>query len=269
MTSLLKKQLFTTILIISNIIFIFSQERELIGRIETDRPDATEASSTVPKGFLQVETGAFFETFEKNQIKSERFTYNTTLVRYGLSQNFEIRLGWNLQEDITHVNNQKLDNVSSGFSPLLLGMKVYITEESGWIPEISLIGHIFLPFTASTDYRPETTGVDFRFSLAHTLSEKTSLGYNIGMSWGNDSPEASYVYTIAYGYSISDKFGAYAELYGDLPEDNKANHFWDAGLTYLVSNNLQLDMSFGTSITEGQDLLLSTGLSFRIPINKN
>lgn len=246
-----------------------AQEKESIGALETDRPDATEASSTVPQGYLQVETGGFYQTFEKNQIKTENFTYNTTLVRYGLSDNFELRLGWNLQEDVTHINGQKLDNVLSGLSPLLLGMKVYITEEKGWIPEISLIGHVFLPFTASTDYRPETTGVDFRFSLAHTLSEKSSLGYNLGMAWGNDSPEASYIYTIAYGYSISEKFGAYVELYGDLPEDSQANHLWDAGLTYLVSNDLQLDMSFGTSITEGQDLLLSAGLSFRLPINNN
>lgn len=246
---------------------IMAQEKESLGSLETDRPDMTEASSTVPKGYLQVEAGAFYETFETNQIKTESFTYNTTLMRYGLSDNFELRLGWNLQEDVTHINGQKLDNVSSGFSPLLLGMKVYITREKGWIPEISLIGHVFLPFTASTDYKPETTGVDFRFSLAHTLSEKSSLGYNIGMAWGNDSPEANYIYTIAYGYSISGKFGAFVELYGDLPEDSKANHLWDAGLTYLVCNDLQLDMSFGTSITEGQDILLSAGLSFRIPVN--
>ncbi len=250
--------------------FVYSQEElNSIGTIETDRPDATEASSTVPKNHLQFETGAFFETFEKNQIKTESFTYNTMLVRYGLSDNFELRLGWDFREEITYLNSQKMGDIASGLSPLLLGMKVYITEEKGWIPEVSLIGHIFLPFTASTDYRPETTGIDFRFSLSHTLSEKSSLGYNIGMAWGEDSPEASYIYTLAYGYSITDTFGAYVELYGDLPEDNRANHYWDAGLTYLISNNFQLDVSFGTSITEGQDLLLSAGASFRLPMTKN
>lgn len=29
----------------------------------TDRPDATEASSLVPKGTLQVETGGFYQSF--------------------------------------------------------------------------------------------------------------------------------------------------------------------------------------------------------------
>lgn len=230
----------------------------------TDRPDATEASSTVGKGVFQIETGGLYESFEKNNIKTENYIYNTALIRYGILENMELRVGWDFVEGTTKINGNKQDNVTSGFSPLLLGVKIDIAEEKEGMPEIALIGHVFPVLTASEDYRPESTGVDFRFSLSHTLSEKSSLGYNIGAEWGNDSPEAAGIYTIAYGYSISDKFGMYAELYGDFPEDNKANHYWDAGVTYLASNDLQLDAYVGTSITEGQDLLLGLGLSYRI-----
>lgn len=229
----------------------------------TDRPDATESSSTVGKGVLQFETGGIYESYENNNIKTENYTYNTMLIRYGILDNMELRLGWDFVEGITKVNGNKLNNVTSGLSPLLLGMKVDITEENGLMPEIALISHVFPVFSASTDYRPEHTGVDFRFSLSHTLSEKSSLGYNIGAEWGNDSPEATCVYTLAYGYSITDRFGMYAEVYGDLPEDHSANHYWDAGMTYLVSNDLQLDAYVGTSITEGQDILLGIGFSYR------
>ncbi|MGG5487627.1 transporter [Gaetbulibacter sp. PBL-D1] len=229
----------------------------------TDRPDATESSSTVGKGVLQFETGGIYESYENNSIKNENYTYNTMLIRYGILDNMELRLGWDFVEGISKVNGNKLDNITSGFSPLLLGMKVDITEENGLMPEIALIGHVFPVFSASTDYRPEHTGVDFRFSLSHTLSEKSSLGYNIGVEWGNDSSEATCVYTLAYGYSITDRFGIYAEVYGDLPEDHSANHYWDAGMTYLVSNDLQLDAYVGTSITEGQDILLGIGFSYR------
>ncbi|MFK7833253.1 MAG: transporter [Winogradskyella sp.] len=242
----------------------FSQENKTVEPLVTDRPDATEASSTVGKGVLQFETGALYESFEDNNVKSEDFTYNTMLVRYGILDNLEFRLGWNFIEGQTTVNGNKLDDITSGLSTLLLGLKVDIAEENGAMPEIALIGHVFPVFSASTDYRPETTAVDFRLSLSHTLSEKSSLGYNIGAQWGNDSSEAAAIYTIAYGYSLSDKFGFYAELYGDLPEDSSANHYWDAGFTYLASNDLQFDIYGGTSITEGQDLLLGLGLSYRI-----
>ena len=254
--------LLVTLLITSS--FSFAQENQELGALVTDRPDATEASSTVGKGNLQIETGGFYESFEENTVKSEAYTYNTTLLRYGILDNLELRVGWDFTEGITKVNSNKLDNVTSGFSPLLLGVKIDISEENGCMPEIAFIGHIFPLFTSAKDYRPETTGVDFKFSLSHTLSEKSSIGYNIGAQWGDDSSEAAAIYTVAYGYSFTDKFGAYAELYGDLPEDNKANHYWDAGFTYLVSNNLQLDTYFGTSITKGQDILIGLGASFRI-----
>jgi len=231
----------------------------------TDRPDATEASSTVGKGVLQIETGGLYESFEENSIQSVNYTFNTTLVRYGILDNLELRLGWDLVEGITKVNGNKIENITSGLSPLLLGVKIDISEENGAIPEIALIGNVFPLFSASKDYRPETTAVAFRFSFSHTFSEKSSIGYNLGAEWGNDSPEAAGIYTVAYGYRLTDKFGVYAELYGDLPEDSSANHYWDAGFTYLVSNDLQLDAYFGTSITEGQDLLLGLGASFRIP----
>lgn len=248
--------------------FAFSQDKSTtdssLDPLITDRPDATEASSTVGKGVFQIETGGLYESFEENNTQSEAYTYNTTLLRYGLLENLELRVGWDFVEGIAKINGNRLDDVTSGFSPLLLGVKIDIAEEDNGMPEIAFIGHVFPLFSASSDYRPETTGVDFRFSFSHTLNEKSSIAYNLGAQWGNDSPEAAAIYTVAYGYSFTDKFGMYVELYGDLPEDNSANHYWDAGMTYLVSNNLQLDTYIGTSITDGQDLLLGLGASFRI-----
>ncbi|WP_179021545.1 transporter [Winogradskyella forsetii] len=263
MNSTIKPIVLTSILWSSGLIS-FSQEANTSEPLVTDRPDATEASSTVGKGTLQIETGGLFESFEENNTTSENYTYNTTLIRYGILDNVELRVGWDFVEGITKVNGRKLDNVTSGLSPLLLGLKLDIAEEKGSMPEIALIGHVFPLFSASADYRPETTGIDFRLSLSHTLSEKSSLGYNIGAKWGNDSPEAAAIYSLSYGYSLSDKFGCFTELYGDLPEDSSANHYWDAGFTYLPCNDLQFDIYGGTSITQGQDLLIGMGLSYRV-----
>lgn len=240
-------------------------QKEELDPMITDRPDATESASTVKPGYIQIETGAYLTNFEKDGLEIDATTYNTTLVRIGILDNLEMRLGWDFTEEEYTYQGQKLENILSGFSPLLFGTKIGITKEKNGWPEIGLIGHLQLPFLAASDYRPETTGVDFRFAFAHSLSDKSSLSYNAGVEWGNDSPEANYVYTISYGYSITDTFGFYLELYGDLPEDSSANHLWDAGLTYLISNNVQLDATIGSGITEGQKLLLSTGVSFRLP----
>lgn len=264
-----KSTLFLIAILALSLSFFAQEEEQTLASLITDRPDQTESPNAMPKGFLQIETGLAFETFEDNNIKTENNTLNTTLIRYGLLDNLELRLGWDFVEGKTKVNNNTLDNVSNGFSPLLFGFKTGITKENGCLPEIGFLGHLSLPFLASTDYKPETTGVDFRFSFAHTLNDKSGLAYNIGAAWGNDSPEAAYIYTLVYGYSISDKLGTFIELYGDFPEDNKANHLWDFGFTYLISTNFQLDMSVGTSITKGQDLMIGAGISYRIPKKNN
>ena len=253
---------FKNILLFTYSFSAFSQEKDnTLGALITDRPDATESPTTIPKGYIQVETGSFYESFEENNIKTESFTYNTTLVRLGLLDNLELRLGWDFIEN----KMSNIDNVLSGLNPLLLGAKIAIAEAKGGFPEIGFLGHLQLPFTAGKDYKPETTGASFRFSFAHTLNEKSSLSYNLGAQWGDDSHQAAYVYTLSYGYGLTKKFGVYAELYGNLPENNKANHFWDTGLTYLISDNVQLDATVGSSISEGQDILLSGGISFRLP----
>ncbi len=236
------------------------------GELITDRPDQTESSSVIPVGYLQVETGAFFEKVKNNDIQIESKTYNTTLLRVGLLQNLELRFGIDFMEQSKTINGSILDDVASGFSPLLLGAKVAIAQENGLLPEIGLLGHLSLPFSASEDYKPQNTGVDFRFAFSHTLNEMSSISYNLGASWSDDSSDASYIYSLAYSVGLSEKLGAFIEIYGDFPEINKANHLWDMGFTYLIKNNIQLDISGGTGLSPNiQDLLFSAGVSFRIP----
>jgi len=242
-------------------------DKKEYGTIITDRPDQTESPNVVPKSFLQVETGTFVEKVENNSIKDKSIGFNTMLLRYGLLDNLEVRVGFDFIEQSRAINGNKLNKVAIGFSPLLLGVKIGITKEKGLLPEIGFLGHINLPFLASTDYKTENTGVDFRFSFAHTLNEQSSLSYNLGIAWGDDFPEASYIYTLVYGYSITNNLGAYFEIYGDLPENNRSIHKWDAGLTYLINDNFQLDISGGTGISQNiQDFFLSAGLSFRLPM---
>lgn len=256
------KSITSTILFIP--LLISAQETENFDLI-TDRPDATESPNTVPQYHIQIETGLYYESFTENDIKQETKGYNTTLLRVGVLKNLEFRLGWDFEETQFSVDNEDLENVLSGFSPLLIGAKAEIAQENKLLPNIGLLVHAYLPFFASTDYRPQTTGLEAIFSFAHTLSEKSNLGYNLGAAWQNNADGLEYIYTLAYGYSITDLLGIYAEVYGNLPENNRAQHFADAGITYLIKNNLQLDATVGTGITEDQDILLSAGISYRIP----
>ena len=224
--------------------------------IQADRPDQTETPAIVPIGMFQVETGF---TFQKNDKKSTLFSLPTTLWKYGVNENFELRL---ITEFISEENNISKSN---GFNPIYVGFKVKLTNEKGIIPKTSFISHISLQNVASSKYKTDFYAPEFRFVMQHTLNEKLSLSYNLGAEWDGFTPEPTFIYTLTTGYSISDKLGSYIELFGFGPQNGKANHSFDGGLTYLINNNFMLDLSSGVGITNNApDYYTAIGFSFRI-----
>lgn len=84
----MKKVLSTSFILFCGILYA-QQENTTTDPMVTDRPGATESPLTVPKGSLQIETGGFYTSFEEEGLKSETYGYNTTLLRYGILDNFK------------------------------------------------------------------------------------------------------------------------------------------------------------------------------------
>ena len=99
---------------------------EPIGPITTDRPDFTEASSTVGANVAQVEMGYTFTHDNDERIATGTHSTPETLFRIGTPINWlELRLAANLlQEDIGSVSN-------SGAEDLYLGTKPGLTAQDG------------------------------------------------------------------------------------------------------------------------------------------
>jgi hypothetical protein len=239
----------------------FGQKPEIV----TDRPDQTEAPSLVPKGGLQIETGFIYEQDDNENVHNRNITYNTTLVKYGVNQNFELRLISEYLGERTLLDKEILSD-EKGISPMALGVKIRLADERGIWPQASLIGHINVR-TGSRAFTPKYTAADFRFTFAHTLSDKFSLSYNAGAEWSGDeeSPEAIFLYTASVGYIVTSKVGAFIETYSFFPEGEKADNRLDAGLTYKFSPVVQWDISGGIGLSKNApDTFISTGISARM-----
>lgn len=231
--------------------------------IVTDRPDQTEAPVLVPRGGLQVETGFVYEKDREQNVSTTNFTYNTTLIKYGVNENFELRLITEYLGEKGTVAEAPAYKVK-GFSPLALGVKIKLADEKGFWPQTALIGHINLK-SGSAEFAPDYTAADFRFTFAHTLSDKFALSYNLGAEWDGESPEAALLYTLSLAYVITDKLGVFIESYSFFPEGNKADNRADAGFTYKFSPVVQWDISSGVGLSSvAPDFFLSTGISFRL-----
>lgn len=251
---------FLFILTVLGITHFSSAQNDTIPEFITDRPDQTESPNAVPVKYFQVETGFQFEKFELGSFEFEEYTYNTTLLRYGLFKNFELRLGANL----VNLEGKYLapqSDPSTGLSPILFGAKYELIDENGWIPKIGIMGTAFIPIGGN--YGSGELETELRLAFSHTLSEKSGLSYNLGANIGNNA-DSVFFYTLSYGYNVIDPLTLYAEVYATIL-DADFSHNWNAGLTYLLSNNVQLDAYAGTGINTNQNLLLGAGLSFRLP----
>jgi hypothetical protein len=224
--------------------------------IQADRPDQTETPSLVPKGMFQVEAGF---SYQKENDDSDSFALPSVLWKHGVNKWFELRL---ITEFVKEKN--EIEDIS-GFNTILVGCKIKMFEEKGLIPKTSFIGHVLFPSIASTQYKTNYYAPEFRFVMQHTLSEKFSLSYNLGSEWNGETNTPVAIYTLTTGYSITNKLGSYVELFGFAPKNDKANHSFDGGITYLINNNFMLDLSSGFGITENApDYYVAVGFSFRI-----
>ncbi len=217
--------------------FVYSQE------IVTDRPDQTESSSTVPKNNFQIESGVSVE-IDENDDKVINTAIPSTLFRLGVLDWLELRLV--SQFEINSTRNLDITSRKLGISDLELGFKVQCFQKEEVNFEMAFLSHLLIP-SGSLEFTNEKVGVINKLSIAHELGNKFGVGYNLGYDYlGRD--KGSFTNSLALGYSVTDKLGIYIEPYGEW--ENFENYIanFDAGMTYLLKPNLQLDFSFGTGL---------------------
>jgi Putative MetA-pathway of phenol degradation len=246
------RNIFILLFILSISISSFSQDSI---PIQTDRPDQTECPFIVPKMYLQLENGLTYENIDKS---TSSILLPTTLWRYGLTPNFELRM-------ITELYNQKIGSQSIlGLNPLIFGFKAKISDEKGIIPATAVIGHLVTPNWGSKEFSSPYFATTFRFNLQHTVSKRVVIAYNLGAEWDGVNAEPQFIYTLTSGIILTDALGFYLELYGFAPQKSSASHKCDGGFTYLVNNNFMFDISSGYSLTDTDpNYYGSLGCSFR------
>jgi hypothetical protein len=262
----MKTYVLISLFLVSSLVVLSQNDTEDVPDIITDRPDQTESAAVVPFNMLQIETGFVYEKDETDLAEYTNTAFNSTLLRYGLFKSTELRIGMEYLEETVNFKPSGPKSLVNGFSPLYTGLKIKITEEEGWIPEMALLGSLTWPATANKDLKPSYVAPALRMAFAHTLSENLSLGYNLGAEWNGEMPNAGYYYSVALGIGLTSQLGAFVESYGTMYEEFKPEHKADAGLTWMLNKNFQLDVSGGIGLSDiSPDYFVSFGLSYRIP----
>lgn len=240
------------------------------GPVVTDRPDKTESTSIVSPGYAQLEAGWSLEAVDAAGTALHTHNVPGLLVRVGVLDALEARVGFAGFE----LTNPAPPGVENGPGDMELGFKYRLAKAQGALPDLAVIAAASVPTGADgvTSGRVDPT---ILLTASRPISDRVSVGSNLGSSWttvddglGGRTTLVDFTYTLSFGFSLSERVGAFAETFGSLPaEDGNTAHHVDGGLTVLVRDNLQLDLSVGRGVAGAgaTDWFVGAGVALRLP----
>lgn len=226
-------------------------------QIQTDRPNETENPNTIIQSHLQVENGFSYEKDDDGKA----FRVPEVVLRYGIIKNLEFRI-----ESALKAVDQENNDKQFGIEPVEIGAKYHFLDHKGAaIPDLGILARVSIPWLADNAYQEEKYSPEVRLLAQHGLSKTYHLGYNLGIHWLADTLQPEYIYSISADHSITKKFKVFIEAYGLAQTHHHADNSADAGVLFLVTNNLQLDFMAGTSVMHSSSKKFAElGFSFRI-----
>ena len=219
----------------------------------TDRPDATESAVTVAPGTFQLESGYTYGKIEGIAVHN----LGEILLRIGVTDSVEVRLGANSYQWV-----RASRATEQGLEDSTLGVKIKLVDSGGGSgfgsPQVAVLASTTLPTGASL-LTQEKVQPEVRFAVAWDLSERFALGTNIVYVYGNDVLVDERFHqggsTLALGYALTDRVGAYVEYFGVYPvlKDGPSENYVNGGTTFLIDQNFQLDARVGYGLNGLED----------------
>lgn len=228
--------------------------------ISTDRPDFTESASAVPDGRVQLEAGY---TYTQRDGDLAEHAAGEVLLRLGLGPGFELRA------QLPSFVYAAGEDDEAGLSDAGLGFKLELCGQEGPRPALAVIAGLSLP-TGSDPFSADSVIPEATLAWSYDLDERFSVGGNFNLAIPEDEegdrfaePSAS----VALGIGLTERLGSYVEYFGFYPGisgDGADTHYADAGLTYLITPDLQLDARIGAGLNdEADDLFAGAGVAVR------
>ncbi|MGJ7915311.1 transporter [Massilia sp. LXY-6] len=240
--------------------------------ISSDRPSVAESSQVVGKGRFQLETGLQWER-QRDETVHERTLTTPTLLRIGLGERAELRIetdGRTIIHDADPASG--LHTVTAGYADTSLGVKWHLADQregQAGRPSLGVLLHADLP-SGSRELRGRGLRPSLRLAADWELANAYSLSVMPGLGIDSDERGARYGYgvlAVELDKAFNERLHGFAEL--AAPQIARAAHggtqaVFDAGLTYLVSKNIQVDAALMHGLNRRTpDLSLTFGLSLR------
>ena len=234
----------------------------------SDRPDFTEASTTVGRGVTQLEMGYTLTGDNGGGVRTRSHSFPELLARIGvLADWFELRVAYNNAS--LNENFNPLTRSVTGGEDLYLGAKLALTKQFGVLPEMVLLPQMTVP-TGDSEFTAGKVlpGVNWLYGwdVLEWLSCGGSTQANLAVDDANDD-YLEFAQSFTIGYALTERLNAFTEWFMITPAGAiaaRTQHYFDGGFTFSVTNDLQLDIRGGIGISgASDDFFVGSGLVVR------
>ena len=243
--------------------------RELMRELSTDRPDTTESPYTVDAGRFQVELSLVdYTRDETDGVRTRAVSAAPVLLKAGVTSWMDVALG---VEPYTRV---RVDDGSGavtedGFGDLVVRVKMTAWGNDGGRTALAVMPYVKLP-TASEGLGNDSVEGGLIVPFALDLGNDNSLGLMAEFDFFRDAADEGYVVDFVHSATVSrplfGDLGGYVEYAGfyNLNADADYRAYFDAGLTYGLTADVQLDAGVRVGLTgAADDFGVFTGISWR------
>lgn len=155
----------------------------------------------------------------------------------------------------------------SGSTDVDAGFKYALTKQDHWRPQSALIAEVSAP-VGSPDQSSREVDVFLNYLYSWEFTKKLSLNCSTGNLWTAESGDhySRFSQSASVEYELTEKLHVFNEWYAFFrrdSSDNRPQHYYDAGFTYLVTPNFQLDWRAGVGLSPAADGFF-TGCGFTV-----
>jgi hypothetical protein len=237
--------------------------------IETDRDSFTPATTLAPVGRVIFESAY---TFIDNRNTYDTHSFPESLLRFGITEWLEARLGWNYEVGGAG-NTVSSESGAEDFgdpriereSQLNLGLKFKVNRQDGWIPESAFISTAQVP-TSGPDTATAFVGT---YVFGWTLDRGMKL--DAALRYGYDTVEHDthnlWAPSVVLKVPVTERINSHIEYFGIFTSHKERNtqaQYISPGMHYLVTPNFEIGYRLGWGLTDdAARFFVNTGIGYR------
>ncbi len=242
--------------------------RELMRELSTDRPDKTESARTVDAGHFQVEADLWSYSYDAhNPAKDHTIAESLGIAPVNLKAG--LRNNWDLQLIVPTYNFTRLRErktgtrqTERGFGDLILRSKFNLWgNDTG--DEVGDTALALMPYVKFPTAHGQLGNDAFEGGLIAPLAVSLPAGWDMGVMTQMDLNEdgdgsghhPEFVNTVTFAHDIVGNLAGYVEFFSSVSVDDDSD--WvgtvDLGLTYGLTENIQLDAGINMGVTRAAD----------------